>query len=553
MEPLEVDRIEKIRKISRDIIKYLRKISRDIIKYLMVNPQTSRQKITNIKGRIGKKYKYHKVLKNATILNFATLKEKEIITSVLKRRATRTLSGVTVIAIMTKPLPCPGTCIYCPGENSQPGEKVAQSYTGKEPAAMRSIHNNYDPYEQVQSRIKDLEAIGHNVDKCEIIIMGGTFLSTDLSYQEEFVKGALEGIIEQKVNNLKEVMNLAEKSKRRVVGITIETRPDYCKEKDVDRMLNYGTTRVEIGVQTVYNEIYELVKRGHTTVDSIEAIRIARDAGLKINLHMMPNLPGSDCLKDLKMFNTLFSNPDYRPDMLKIYPTLVIKGTKLYNWWKQGKHIPYSNEELINLIVNIKQSLPSYVRIQRIMRDIPANLIEAGCKKSNLRQLVQERLNQLGRKCNCIRCREYGFSKKKQLKEESLFDDIELYRLDYKASQGKEIFLSYENKKEDFLVGYLRLRKPSEFAHRSELNDGKTMIIREIKVVGELVPKGSKPILFSQIQHRGYGKLLMNKAEKISAEEFNAKKLSVISGIGVRDWFYSQNYKIDGPYVSKKL
>ncbi|MHA1661525.1 MAG: tRNA uridine(34) 5-carboxymethylaminomethyl modification radical SAM/GNAT enzyme Elp3 [Promethearchaeota archaeon] len=542
MEPLEVDRIEKIRKISRDIIKYL-----------MVNPQTSRQKITNIKGRIGKKYKYHKVLKNATILNFATLKEKEIITSVLKRRATRTLSGVTVIAIMTKPLPCPGTCIYCPGENSQPGEKVAQSYTGKEPAAMRSIHNNYDPYEQVQSRIKDLEAIGHNVDKCEIIIMGGTFLSTDLSYQEEFVKGALEGIIEQKVNNLKEVMNLAEKSKRRVVGITIETRPDYCKEKDVDRMLNYGTTRVEIGVQTVYNEIYELVKRGHTTVDSIEAIRIARDAGLKINLHMMPNLPGSDCLKDLKMFNTLFSNPDYRPDMLKIYPTLVIKGTKLYNWWKQGKHIPYSNEELINLIVNIKQSLPSYVRIQRIMRDIPANLIEAGCKKSNLRQLVQERLNQLGRKCNCIRCREYGFSKKKQLKEESLFDDIELYRLDYKASQGKEIFLSYENKKEDFLVGYLRLRKPSEFAHRSELNDGKTMIIREIKVVGELVPKGSKPILFSQIQHRGYGKLLMNKAEKISAEEFNAKKLSVISGIGVRDWFYSQNYKIDGPYVSKKL
>ncbi len=542
MEPSEVDSTEKIRKISRNIIEYL-----------MANPQTSRQKITNIKGRIGKKFKYHKVLKNATILGFATLEEEKKITSVLKRRVTRTLSGVTVIAIMTKPLFCPGTCIYCPGDDSQPGEKVAQSYTGKEPAAMRSIHNNYDPYEQVQSRIRNLEAIGHNVDKCEIIIMGGTFLSTDLSYQEEFIKGALEGIIEQKVNNLKEVMNLAEKSKRRVVGITIETRPDYCKEKDVDLMLNYGTTRVEIGVQTVYNEIYDLVKRGHTTVDSIEAIRIARDAGLKINLHMMPNLPGSDCLKDLEMFNFLFSNPDYRPDMLKIYPTVVIKGTKLYDWWKKGKHIPYSNEELIKLIANIKQNIPSYVRIQRIMRDIPANLIEAGCKKSNLRQLVQERLNQLGSKCNCIRCREYGFNKRKQLKEESLFDDIELYRLDYKASQGKEIFLSYENKKEDFLVGYLRLRKPSEFAHRPELNDEETMIIREIKVVGELVPKGSKPILFSQIQHRGYGKLLMNKAEKISAEEFNAKKLSVISGIGVRDWFYFQNYKIDGPYVSKIL
>jgi len=528
-------------------------ISREIIVYLIRNPKTPRKKITNIKGRIGKKYKYDKVLKNATILNYATLEEKEIITQILKRRKTRTLSGVSVIAIMTKPLPCPGTCIYCPGQDSQPGKKVAQSYTGQEPAAMRSIHNNYDPYLQVQSRIKDLESIGHTVDKIELIVMGGTFLSTDPEYQTEFVKGALEGIIEQKTESLDAAKILAEKSKRRVIGITIETRPDYCKEKDIDIMLKYGTTRVEIGIQTIYDDVYKLVKRAHTTKDSIEAIRIAKDAGLKINAHIMPNLPGSNYSQDIELFDELFSNSNYRPDMLKIYPTLVINGTELYNWWKEGKYSPYSDSELIDLIAKVKTNLPPYVRIQRIMRDIPATLIEAGCKNSNLRQLVQERLREIDETCKCIRCREYGISKRKEIINENSFDDIKLYRLDYDASQGNEIFLSYENKKEDYLIGYLRLRKPSEFAHRPELNDGKTMIVREIKIVGELVPIDTKPNRYSQIQHRGYGKSLMENVEKISLEEFDAKKLAVISGLGVRDWFYEIGYKPDGVYVSKIL
>ncbi len=534
-------------------VEIARKISREIIEYLMENPQVSREKITNIKGRIGKKYHYKKVIKNATVLHHATPEEQEIITQILKRRRTRTLSGVSVIAIMTKPLPCPGTCIYCPGQDSQPGEKVAQSYTGREPAAMRSIHNNYDPYLQVQSRIRDLEAIGHKIDKIELIIMGGTFLSSDISYQEKFVKGALEGIIEKKVNSLKEAQKLAENSKRRIIGITIETRPDYCKEKDVDRMLFYGTTRVEIGIQTVFNEIYDLVKRGHTTDDSIEAIRISKDAGLKVNAHMMPNLPSSNYSKDLEMFDYLFSHPNYRPDMLKIYPTVVVKGTELYNWWKQGIYTPYSNHELINLLANVKRNLPPYVRIQRIMRDIPAPLIEAGCKKSNLRQLVQERLKELDANCNCIRCREYGISKRRKTLGQNDFENVKLYRFDYEASQSNEIFLSYENKKDNYLIGYLRLRKPSEFAHRPELNDGKTMIVREIKVVGELVPKDLKPNRYTQIQHRGFGKLLMKNAEKIAFQEFDTKKLAVISGIGARSWFYDLGYKINGPYVSKRL
>ncbi|MFX0070444.1 MAG: tRNA uridine(34) 5-carboxymethylaminomethyl modification radical SAM/GNAT enzyme Elp3 [Candidatus Hermodarchaeota archaeon] len=531
----------------------VKKISREVINYLIKHPDTTRDKITNLKGWIGKKYQSNRVIKNATILDFATPEEKKIITPILKRRKTRTLSGVSVIAIMTKPLPCPGTCVFCPGQDSQPDEKVAQSYTGKEPAAMRSIHNNYDPYLQVQSRIRDLEAIGHKVDKIELIVMGGTFLSTDRFYQKDFVKGALEGIIEQKVESLEKAKKLAEKSKRRVIGITIETRPDYCKQEDVDRLLSYGTTRVELGIQTVYNDIFSLVKRGHTTLDSIEAIRIAKDAGLKINAHIMPNLPGSNYSKDLELFNELFSDSDYRPDMLKIYPTLIIKGTELYNWWKKGEYSPYSNEELINLIATAKINLPPYVRIQRIMRDIPATLIEAGCKNSNLRQLVQKRLKELEETCKCIRCREYGISKRKENIEETSFDDIKLYRLDYEASQGNEIFLSYENKKENYLVGYLRLRNPSEFAHRSELNDGKTLIVREIKVVGELVPKDFKPNRYTQIQHRGYGKLLLETAEKICVEDYNAKKLAVISGIGAKDWFFKLGYAYDGPYVSKKI
>jgi elongator complex protein 3 len=529
----------------------IKKISREIIKYLINNPETPRAKITTIKGRIGKKYKYGKVIKNATILNYATSFEKDKIIQILKRRKTRTLSGVSVIAIMTEPLPCPGTCVYCPGQDSQPGEKVAQSYTGREPAAMRSIHNNYDPYLQVQSRINDLEAIGHTVDKIELIIMGGTFLSTEPKYQENFIKGALEGIIEHRVNTLDEAKKLAESSKRRVIGITIETRPDYCKEKDVDLMLNYGTTRVEIGVQTVYDDVFKLVKRGHTSLESIEAIRIAKDAGLKINAHIMPNLPGSNYLKDTELFKELFSNSNYRPDMLKIYPTLVINGTELYKWWKNGNYIPYSDDKLIDLIAKAKINLPPYVRIQRIMRDIPATLIEAGCKNSNLRQLVKERLKEMNETCKCIRCREYGISKRKKNLDEISFDEIKLYRLDYEASKGKEIFLSFENKKEDYLIGYIRLRKPSKFAHRPELNDGRTMIVREIKVVGELVPKDLKPNLFTQIQHRGYGKLLMSNVEKISMEEFDAKKLAVISGIGAKSYFYEMGYKPDGVYVSK--
>ncbi len=542
--------MDKILPQNKEIIK---RIARDTIEFILKHPNISKEKVTNIKGKFAKKYNYNSVIKNATVLEFLKQDEENKILPILKRRITRTLSGVSVIAIMTKPLPCPGSCIYCPGQESQPGKKVAQSYTGQEPAALRSIHNNYDAFKQVRSRIEDLEAIGHKVDKIELIVMGGTFLSADKKYQEEFIKGAYEGILNKHVSNLESVKILAEKSKKRLIGLTIETRPDYCNEKYVDLMLNYGTTRIELGIQTIYDEIYDLVKRGHTSKESIEAIRIAKDAGLKVNAHIMPNLPGSNYDKDFETFNQLFENPNYRPDMLKIYPCLVLKGTELYSWWKNGNYSPYSTEKLVDLIANVKKRLPPYVRIQRIMRDIPAPLIEAGCNKSNLRQLVQQKLKKDNAVCNCIRCREYGILKKNVSIDEDNLQDIKLNRLDYEASQGNEIFLSYENEKENFLVGYLRLRKPSELAHRPELNDGNTMIVREVRVVGEIVPKDIKPRRNTQIQHRGFGKLLMDNAERIALENFDATKLSVISGIGARDWFYALGYRLDGPYVSKLL
>lgn len=536
----------------------IRNIAFDTIRYLLRNPQTPRNKITNIKGKFAKKFNYNGVIKNATVLDYMnkidlTTEERRFINKKLRRRTTRSISGVSVIAIMTKPLECPGKCIYCPGKDSQPDQKAAQSYTGREPAAMRSIHYGYDPYKQVRSRIEDLEAIGHTVDKIELIVMGGTFLSANLSYQKKFIKGALEAIIDKRVDTLEEVKKLAESSKRRVIGITIETRPDYCKKEHVDQMLDYGTTRVEIGIQTVYDEIFQLVNRGHTTKDSIDAIRIAKDAGLKVNAHIMPDLPGSSYQKDLEMFKTLFEDPNYKPDMLKIYPCLVIKGTELYELWKNGEYEPYPLDQLINLIAEWKQIVPSYVRIQRIMRDIPAPLIEAGCKKSNLRQLVNNKLEEINAKCNCIRCREYGIKKRKIGQEKSILDNINLYRKDYYASKGQEIFLSYENKSKNYLIGYLRLRKPSELAHRPELNDGQTLIVREIKVVGELVAKDKQPYSKSQLQHRGFGSSLLEEAQKIAKKEFGAYKISVISGIGVRKWFYEMGYKLDGPYVSKLL
>lgn len=537
--------------------------AREIITYLVNHPKFEKKKITQLKNQIIKKYHFGKTPKNSRILEYVTEDEMELIGHLLRRRSTRTISGVTVVAVMTKPFPCPGKCIYCPGEQSQPGEKAAQSYTGQEPAARRSIMFEYDPYLQTKHRLLDQQAIGHNVDKVELIIMGGTFLSTPIEYQRSFVKNCIDAMnncyqpdfnSDMRSESLEEAKREAETAKLRFVGLTIETRPDYCKIPHVNSMLNYGATRVEIGIQTTRTEILSGLQRGHSIEDSINAIKFSKDGGLKVNAHIMPNLPGSDLSSELQDFNNLFANQCFRPDMLKIYPTLVIKGTKLYEMWKQGDYESYSLEDTVKIIAEMKASIPKYVRIQRIQRDIPAFLIVDGVKKSNLRQLVQNYMKKHDMTCNCIRCREHGFfnkvQRRKGINKKPDFAEFQIERLDYDASDGKEIFLSFEN--DNALLGYLRLRRPSQDEFRPEINSEDTMIVREIRVVGELVPKDHDPRP-TQLQHRGFGSRLLESAEKIAKEEFDAKKMVVISGIGVREYFYRQGYSLDGVYVAKPL
>ncbi len=544
-----------------------KKTARAIINYLIENPDMKKKRLTAVKCKLGKEFGFINVIKDSKIAEYATVEEKKKISHILKRRLTRTLSGVTIVAVMTAPAPdgsksCPGECIFCPGPDSQPGVKVAQSYTGREPAAMRSAMYNYDPYEQTLHRLIDIAAIGHQVDKIELIVMGGTFLYFSNEYQNNFIKGCYDAILNfretdfsnhHRTENLEIAKKKLELAKTRLIGLTFETRPDYALQEHVDRMLELGATRIEIGIQSTRDDILKYVQRNHTVSDNIKAIQITKDAGLKVNAHMMPNLPLSSPQIDIEIFRELFKNENFRPDMLKIYPCLVIEGTKLYEQYKAGIFRPYSQTEVVDVIATIKSEIPRYVRIQRIQRDIPANLIIAGVKNSNLRQIVQVKMKADNKNCNCIRCREEGFYAHKL---NSTQNSVELSNVSfqdyyYSASEGEEHFLSFEDFDKNILIGFLRLRFPSKKAHRKEITQYKSAIVREIRVVGEIVEHNSTPKQ-GQIQHRGFGKELMEKAEEISKKQgFN--KLIVIAGIGVREYFYKLGYQIDGPYVSKFL
>ena len=418
------------------------KAAREAIEALMQLPYPTHNDVNSIKTQIAAKHQLNHILSNAEIINALTPKEKTKLLAILRRKNTRTLSGVTVIATMTKPQPCPQPqpCAYCPGG---PTQNTPQSYTGHEPAAMRGKQNKYNPYKQVKSRIEQLTAIGHHVDKIELIIMGGTFPAAPQKYQTWFIKRALDAITNKTSTNLEQAKTNAETSKIRNVGITVETRPDYCKKEHVDAMLNMGVTRVEIGVQNPSDEIYRIVGRTHSVADVIEATRVAKDAGLKIVYHMMPGIPGSNPAKDLDAFNRVFSDPAFKPDMIKIYPCLVIAGTKTHDWYCKGVYKPYSTEEAANLIADVKRALPRWMRVMRVQRDIPAGLIVAGVDKSNLRQLVQQKLAEHGEKCMCIRCREIGH----QMLADNVMpklDNIKILLNRYEASEGQEIFISGE-------------------------------------------------------------------------------------------------------------
>ncbi len=538
------------------------KACREILEKVLAGEIENESQLNKAKKDFSKHYHLASLPRNGDIITQGSNEEKALIKEFLRRKPVRTISGVAVIAVMTSPAPCPhGVCLPCPGGPNSTF-KSPQSYMGREPAAMRAIQHGFDPYSQVESRLSQLKEIGHDVDKVELIVMGGTFSARSLDYQEWFIKRCLEAMNDftgrewrenaWKIGKslpyipLEEVQKANEKAEIRNVGITFETRPDWAGEKHVDEFLRLGGTKVELGVQSVYDFVLTRMQRGHGVAEIVRANQILRDSAFKVGFHMMPHLPGSDSKLDLKGFKKLFEDPRFRPDYLKIYPTLVTEGTPLYRLWETGDYEALSDEEAAELIADIKEILPKWVRLQRIQRDIPAYQIIDGVRKSNLRQLAEEKLREKGGKCHCIRCREVGHTGLKG--RNTNLNNIELTVENYEACGGTEYFIAFEDLAADVLIGFTRLRFPAA-PHRPELQDA--ALIRELHVYGSMVPVG-KEAKQKEWQHRGYGKELLEYAEKI-ARENGYRKLSIISGIGAREYYRKFGYILDDVYMSKVL
>lgn len=534
----------------------------------------NRDDLASLKRKLAKKNKsscpsnvellkvYHKLVKNKRI------PRSEKLENLLRTRPIRSLSGIVNISALTKPYPCPGRCLYCPIEKGIP-----KSYVSGEPAVERAKALNYDPYLQTKKRIEMLKNQGHPTDKIELRIVGGTWSYYPKNYQTWFIKKCFDAANDRFSKNLKMAQKLNERAKNRIIGLSVETRPDFINIPEIKRLRNLGVTMVELGVQSIYDNVLKLNLRGHKVESTILATKLLKDAGFKVLYQMMPNLLGSNPRKDKQMFKELFLNPGFQPDLLKIYPCALLKEASLYNLWKKRKYRPYSRKTLINLIKEIKKEIPFYVRIQRIARDISSKKIVAGpAKISNMRQIIAEEIKKENWQCKCIRCREvrenYPPSSSRfsgtGLRKDKLIQKLKLFREDYDASGGKEIFLTYEDKNRERLYGLLRLRIPSFVLplRRDGTSEGKpsqkhflptlrnSAIIREVHIYGQLVPISEKRIA---PQHRGLGKKLIKEAEKIIKKGFNLDKIFVISGVGARNYYRKLGYKLKDNYMAKDV
>ncbi|MDG6224655.1 MAG: tRNA uridine(34) 5-carboxymethylaminomethyl modification radical SAM/GNAT enzyme Elp3 [Candidatus Thermoplasmatota archaeon] len=520
---------------------------RDLVKEIISGEIMDQDALQRRKLEVVKVNALKEIPRNSMLLDLISMEfpeQRRSSLSLLLKKPSRTISGVAVVAAMTSPEGCPhGKCIFCPG-GPDGGSPSPQSYTGREPAAMRGAQNDYDPLLQTMNRLEQLSYIGHSTDKVELIVMGGTFTSRDPDYQRSFVKGCLDAMNGHISTNVEEAQRMNESAPSRCVGITFETRPDRCHEKDIDLLLELGGTRVELGFQSAHDAALRASRRGHTVKDSVDATRRLKDSAMKVCYHIMPGMPGSTPRMDVATGRALFENELFRPDMLKIYPTLVIKGTELYDMWKRGDYEPYTTEEASEVVSRIKESVPEWVRIQRVQRDIPGPLVEAGVKKSNLRQIASSRLVERHAKCRCIRCREIGHMFDK-LDEAHIKHSDEVSRTEYEASGGKEVFLSIETTGREALIAFLRLRRPGS-PHRPELA-GETALVRELKVFGPMVPIGSRSE--DLWQHRGFGIRLLEEAWEIATNEWGCDRLAVNSGIGVRDYYRKLGHALKGPFM----
>jgi elongator complex protein 3 len=471
----------------------------------------------------------------------------------LRRRSVRTLSGVAPVAILTKPFGCPGKCAYCPSE-----KEVPQSYLSNEPAVMRAIRCTYNPAIQVRDRLQALINNGHNPTKIELIVMGGTWSYFPKKYKYWYILNAFAAAnsfspssqknkakekypLKLNLGEMKKALlreqKINEKATYQIIGLTLETRPDYITNKEVEEMRELGCTRVELGVQQVDDEILKKNRRGHGIKEVEKATFVLKNYGFKITYHLMPGLPGSTAKKDFELFQKLFNDPRFQPDQIKFYPTVVTRGSLLYSWWKQGKYKPYSSKALQNLIIKCKQVVPKYVRIIRLIRDIPGESIVAGNMVTNLRQVMQDK----GIQCNCIRCRE---AKDKAFRE----SDIKLEIENYDAAGGQEYFISFNSKDDSTLFGFIRLFLPGDTKIGLRKIFGNVAAVRELHVYGELVAVGAS----KKVQHSGLGKRLIAEAEKI-AQEFGRDKMVVISGVGVRGYYRKNGYRLENTYMVKKI
>ena len=418
---------------------------------------------------------------------------------------------------------------------------------------MRAIRARYNPYEQARQRIEQLEALGHQVDKVEYIVMGGTFMALPEDYRDYFIRRLHDAITGKHSASVSEAVSLSEQSPVKCVGITIETRPDYCHRPHLSQMLSYGCTRLEIGVQSVYEDVARDTNRGHTVRAVCDCFVLAKESGFKIVAHMMPDLPNVGYDRDLFQFQEFFESPDFRTDGLKIYPTLVIRGTGLYELWRAKKYQNYPPDQLIELLSKVLSLVPPWMRIYRIQRDIPMPLVTSGVEHGNLRELISARMKDLGIRSRDVRTREAGIQ---DIHNCIKPENIELVRRDYFANDGWETFLAFEDSQQDILIGLLRLRRldrsnksPKNF--RKELYSVPTSMIRELHVYGSVVPVHSRDP--RKFQHQGFGQLLIEEAEMIAREEHFSKKMAIIAGVGTRNYYRKFGYESDGPYMSKFL
>jgi elongator complex protein 3 len=513
--------------------------------------------LSKMKSEVSKRRKLSVVPKLVDIIAAVPEEYKAKLLPYIKAKPVRTASGVAVVAVMSKPHRCPhiamtgGVCAYCPGGPDSDFEYSTQAYTGYEPTSMRAIRARYNPFSQTKGRVDQLRRLGHSVDKVEFIVMGGTFMSLDATYKDYFIRNLHDALSGHVSSNVKEAVKFSEQSRTKCIGITIETRPDYCLKPHLNEMLSYGCTRIEIGVQSIYEDVARDTNRGHTVAAVCNSFQLAKDCGFKVVTHMMPDLPNTGRQRDLEGMKEFFENPAFRADGLKLYPTLVIRGTGLYELWKTGKYKNYTPEELVDVVAQIQSMVPPWTRVYRIQRDIPMPLVTSGVDHGNLRELCLKRMEELDLHCRDIRTREVGM---KQIHQRTNPDQVELIRRDYTANGGWETFLSYEDPVADILIGLLRLRQVSKVAFRPEMKefeDMKCSIVRELHVYGSAVPlMGRDPTKF---QHQGYGTLLMEEAERIAREEHGSHKILVISGVGTRYYYRKMGYELDGPYMSKYL